>query len=414
MRRRSWLIVGIIGAIGALCLCGGLGVGIAAYRFLPRVLTQVPRGLTPSPALTPTRGQTPVPPTRTAAPAETPAPSPALASETPALAMLRLRKEIPAETFQMAVSPDGSLLAVSEPDRIRVLDPRTGQELARFSSDEAEYLAFSPDGQWIATAAGQTVTLLDASARVVGHRFSLADTEDVHGLTFSPQGTVLLVGTESRLTGYYVESGRPAFEFELYGPADMFAMDPDERLVFQITIGETDMEVWDAHTGEWWGSIEFDPISAFALSSDGRTMAVAENTLIEHPDYGQVLAPGRVALWQVEVNPDQQEVTLDLLVELDFPQEVEGTNLPVVLRQLAFSPDGRWVAGIADWTGEGDTRGRLYLWEAATGRRLAREVLPGRPMGIGFVEGGAGVAVLVGHVAPVSADHRIQIWAITP
>ncbi|MDW8064124.1 MAG: hypothetical protein RMK32_00650 [Anaerolineae bacterium] len=421
MRTRSWWIIGIVGLIGALCLCGGLGVGIAAYRFLPEMLTRLPQATRPSPTPPQTRERTPPPPTptteRIATPERTATPlaSPTRALETPGSVRWRLRQEIPVEAFQMAVAPDGSRLAVGESGRIRILDPRTNRELARFPVEagvEVNRMAFSPDGRWLVVSTGETVELLNLTAQTVDHVFF--PTGQAREVAFSPQGTLVLVGTESHLIGYYLESRRPAFEFELYGPGDALVMDADERLIFQITRGETDMEVWDAYAGEGWGSIAFEPISAIALSPDGQMLAVAENQQAEHPTYGMVLAPGRAALWRVEVNPDERDVTLQLQAELDFPQETEGADLPVILQQLAFSPDGRWIAGIADWMGEGDTRGRLYLWETATGRRLAREILPGRPLGLGFVEDGAGLAVLLGTGAPVPVDHRIQIWTTAP
>ncbi|MCS7251986.1 MAG: hypothetical protein NZ572_06105 [Thermoflexus sp.] len=426
MRMRSWWIIGIVGLVGALCLCGSLGAGIAAYRFLPEMLTRLPQVMRPSPTPSPAKDSTPsptpaqtptprIPPTPTMEQMTTPLASPTRASETPGSVRWRLRQEIPVEAFQMAVAPDGSRLAVSESDRIRILDPRTGRELVRFSVEEGvevNRMAFSPDGRWLVVSTGETVELLNLTTQTVDHVFF--PTGPAREVAFSPQETLVLVGTESHLIGYYLESRRPAFEFELYGPGDAFVVDAEERLIFQITRGEADVEVWDAYTGEGWGSIAFEPISAIALSPDGRLLAVAENALMEHPTYGSVLAPGRAALWAIDVDPAQREVTLDLQAELDFPQETEGVDLPVILQQLAFSPDGRWIAGIADWMGEGDTRGRLYLWETATGRRLAREILPGRPLGLGFVEDGAGLAVLLGTGAPVPVDHRIQIWAIAP
>ena len=62
-------------------------------------------------------------------------------------------------------SPDGTLLALHATDRlIRLVDPRGGEELARLTSPDTSILKtlrFSPDGRWLAAAAGSNVRLWD-------------------------------------------------------------------------------------------------------------------------------------------------------------------------------------------------------------------------------------------------------------
>src|SRR5262249_10767438 len=58
----------------------------------------------------------------------------------------------------MAFSPDGAMLALTDPQTVvRLMDPRTGQELASLEVEKASEissLAFSPDGTQLAVAGG--------------------------------------------------------------------------------------------------------------------------------------------------------------------------------------------------------------------------------------------------------------------
>lgn len=64
-----------------------------------------------------------------------------------------------------AFSPDGNLLALHATDRIlRLVNPHTGEELARLTSPDnrvLEALSFSPDGRWLAAATEANVQLWD-------------------------------------------------------------------------------------------------------------------------------------------------------------------------------------------------------------------------------------------------------------
>jgi hypothetical protein len=172
-------------------------------------------------------------------------------------------------------------------------------------------------------------------------------------------------------------------------------MTPDERLIFQMTEEDADLQIWDAHTGKRWGYFKFDPLTAIALSPDGYLLAAAENEmrLLEDEGY-QAPFPTRLALWRVSVDPGQQKVILNAQEELELQPETEW-GFPLSLKALAFTPDGQYIVGLADWIGEGNMRARLYVWDATSGRMIGREVLPPRPRQMALVEEGPAVAVLI-------------------
>ncbi|WP_448595696.1 WD40 repeat domain-containing protein [Thermoflexus hugenholtzii] len=396
MRGRTVLIGGLMLALGALCACAVLGGGFLAYRFLPPLLAATPTP-TASAIRTPTArppvSSTSTPrPTATAAP---PSPSPPTPSPLPGPTML-LRIAIPVEgVVAMAPAPDGRLALFARNGQSGFLDVRTGELREGPTAPEAvEELVFSPDGRAFALRTASEIRLWDIpGART---RFTLALEEQVRRIAFSPQGTLLLVGGADTLSGYFVETGRRAFAFDLYDAADQFVMTPDERLIFQMTERASDLEVWDARTGEWWGSLEFEPLTAIALSPDGRLLVAAENEMRPMEEGYEAPFPARIALWAITIRPEQQEVERRLAQELDLVPELEYGKFPLPLKALAFTPDGRRIIGLADWVGEGDMSGRLYVWDAASGRMIGRAVLPPRPWKMALMEEGRSVAVLIG------------------
>jgi len=363
--------------------------------------TPTPTAVAASPMPSPS---SPTPPQPT-----TPSPSRPAPGAAPAPASgLKLRMAIPVENvLTMVPSPDGRLALFTLSGQTGFLDVSTGDIADGPTAPETiEELVFSPDGRAFALRTISEIRLWDILEGET--RFVLTPEQRVRRIAFSPQGTLLLVGAVATLSGYFVETGEEAFAFDLFGPADEFVMMPDERLIFQMTWMAPDIEVWDTYSGEWWGSIEFDPLTAIALSGDGALLAVAENEVRPSPGGPRGVAPfpTTVTIWEIAVRPEEQDVRLDLRQELQFVPEMEMGRFPLPLRELAFTPNGRRLVGLADWVGEGDMSGRLYVWDVKSGRMMAREVLPPRPWRMALVDGGRAVAVLIGG-GPYGREVRI-------
>ena len=239
-------------------------------------------------------------------------------------------------------SADGTRIATGDNDgTARIWDARTGEELLRLAghSGGVALVSFSPDGTRLAT--GGT----DGTARVwditpAGTAELLGDHESAGGasVAFSPDGKFLVTGgwcsgwmwdtaTRSRIQGF--PSG--------CGPV---ALGPRGQTIARLDCADQNcdvgmVDVIDTATGEARSVI--DRIDGFpgsvAVSPDGRMIATAG----EHP-----------SLWDAASGEA-------IITQIGTPGEG--------MHEVAFSADGRLVAGITD-------RSTLYLWDIGTRQKL--------------------------------------------
>jgi WD40 repeat protein len=213
---------------------------------------------------------------------------------------------IPIKDFQagrLVFRPDGKLLVTAGFDsqgkwRLLFWDPTTGKVVRVFQDVDrpTSNLAFSPDGERLASAGGAKLTVWETSTgRVI---FAL-DAPDIIHLTFSPHG-------ERLASGHGGERGTGR------------------------------IRVWNARTGRKLLSIRdlAEPVSCLAFSPDGKRLASSTG--------------GRGA--------NTRKATTVTLWELTTGEPI--INLPAgehVVRGLAFSPDGGRLAcagggGVIVWT----------------------------------------------------------------
>jgi hypothetical protein len=167
------------------------------------------------------------------------------------------------------------------------------------------------------------------------------------------------------------------------------------------------MNVWDNSTGEELPGInrtfDFNRVrTKTALSFDGKTLFTVDNKSLEAFDVvsGQLKnswaladhdVPGRVTqqekeqeiyLRAVAVSPDGKALAIAVetrlthslvLVEADSGKVIRRVRTPETIADvLAFSPDGRWIAG------------DKCVWEAATLKEVFRISSPPRVSAVGF------------------------------
>jgi WD40 repeat protein len=283
----------------------------------------------------------------------------------------------------LAISADGSTLASVDADsevKVWATDPREDRSLLSHDGLVAS-VAVSPDGQMLATSDPNflTVRLWDLGTRVA----TPLVTNDKAIVAFSPDGKWLALKTWNRTVELWdcsvspyrkehVLQGEPSIGYSL-------SFSPDSRLLVYPAPGEQ-FELWDVTARKHFGQLPHrsSGVGATAFSADGELIATG--------------ADGHIRLWNVQsqdllstighqsairstcFSPDGR-----ILVAGSGDEEVRRWDITnprsprplsplrghtAFVPQVAFSPDGKTLA-----TGSYD--GTLKLWDMALGRELA-------------------------------------------
>lgn len=254
----------------------------------------------------------------------------------------------------LAISPDGRVLAVLTDGTLNEWDLRTGGELSTLLvSEDRNLIAISPDGAWLAVnayLAGETFIWDRASREPV---MVLPCTRGA--VAFSPDGQWLLVGKADgtpELLG--VGSWEPGRSLPpLPGLLVVAAFSPDGRLL-ALASWDSLVRVYDLSTGGLIHSLagHREPVSAVAFSPDGRVLASGGRDEL-------------VIFW--DLSTGEKVGQLDLWAALELDEGVSPAFAAAVRRaqwisDLAFSPKG----GILATCGVGKSGlGWLQLWQLA-------------------------------------------------
>jgi WD40 repeat protein len=310
-----------------------------------------------------------------------------------------------------AFSPDGrKLVTINDEGAIRWWDlaqrKQVGETCWHTRNLPGYYtLALSPNGRVLATGGsdGRVVRWDVARQKPVGS--ILPHQSLVHALAFSPDGRKLITGTlGGTLHAWDVATGHP-LDLPAQGHLVSRAVfSPDGRLMATGTHGGT-LRLWD--TGTWrpvgqTGTFAAG-VTALAFRPDGQTLAVGlddgsilltglprarvlgpplavgseVHRIAFQTDGGRILtgSPDGAQWWDAATagrrGPGMHERTIEptALIKNWLTREYSAYT---AVHAMAYSPDGRFVATARSSGTAGFDAGRAELWDAATGRFLAR------------------------------------------
>ena len=287
-----------------------------------------------------------------------------------------------------ALSPDGQRVAVGmiTVDEAAVFDVATGDELFRLPRHHysVQSVAWSPDGRWIATAAGDSaVRVWDAAtgrleARLLGH------TGVVITVDWSADSRRLVSGGSDG-TARVWEVGTTASREILTLAAQQTrsgtfaAFSPDGNHVITGDTGITAVKTWDVQ-----------PLGG-AEVLNLHTDFLAPVDVVYLPD-GRIVAPiagGSVAIW----NEAKEELRLG-----------PGGGSPEAVTRIAVSDDGSRIATVRNFSDQ------VSVWDPVTGNALfdAATEPSGEISGIDWSPDGEHLVVgnFDGHVSVVDAAGR--------
>jgi WD40 repeat protein len=301
----------------------------------------------------------------------------------------------------VAFDADGErVAAVAEDGTVRLWEVATGRRTDVLHGPDGEGFGvlgwpvvpvFSPDGSLLASGGwGKVGTVWDlasgdVSAVLEGHIW------EVSSVDFSPDGTeIATTSPDGTIRFWDPASGEPRNAFA-GSTADLYALEysPDGR---RVATGGADgtASVWDAHTGEELMRLagHTGEVYSVPFTPDGSTLLTASRdittriwdvTLAGERDWLTVPGPS-LRLGGVAFSPDGRTfavpadpsgVTIRETETGDVEMELAGHD--AVLWDLAYSPDGRLLAG-SPGTGvrfRAPENRTVPVWDVRTGKLVA-------------------------------------------
>ncbi len=262
----------------------------------------------------------------------------------------------------VAFSPDGQRLATGGLGTVKIWESATGKELLTLTGHAANKavvgVAFSPDGQRLASASmDRTVRIWDSAtgkalATLKGH------TAGVNCVAFSPDGRRLASGSDDHTVKIWDRAtGKELFAIRGHAAWVVgVAFSPDGRRLASVSDDFT-VKIWDVRTDPQW--------SWFALKGHaGGVTSVAFS-----PDSQRLASGGKDQKVKIWDRATGQEL---------FALKGHASNVETV----AFSPDGQHLVSASNT--------EVKIWDSRTGKELGS--LNGPPDGVALSPDGRRLA----------------------
>ena len=308
----------------------------------------------------------------------------------------RLPQDTP--VYATAFSPNGRLLATGGKDALVIWELAAARKIAHIETTiAAPPIVFSPDGKRLATASQDgRVHLWDTMGGL--ELAQLEHGENVISIAFSPDGRHIATsgGQMQRAQGtvrvWEVVSGRHVAQMQQNMPVEEVVFGPGGRLLATAGLDGTarvrdpwlQKEVARVRHDDWVSAVAFSPDGALLASAgasswsisrgdnlDGsvRVLHIASNREIARVQHGK-------AVYDVAFSPDgsllataSADGTARVLNTSDWQGVTLAHDTP--LAAVVFGPNGTHLA-TGGGREESNSSPYVYVWEASSGREVAR------------------------------------------
>jgi WD40 repeat protein len=276
-------------------------------------------------------------------------------------------------------SPDGRILAAGSQNNVRFWDANSWQRLGSIHQQFSDQFVFNPDGRSVVgTDTINGVRLRDmehiggraSSAYRLGKPRLFYGAAPIKGASLSSDGRYLAVTEPLKDQACVFDLRNPAAKVVLapHPRVDRIALSPDGRWAATASFYDSQVKVWDTHSGDLLRRFDMPDRAYVTFSPDGRWLAASSS---------------QYQLWEVGSWQPKGPPTLG------FQGLIENFT--------AFSPDGRVMARLDDK--------KILLLETLTEKPLATLEPLGRPSAVKFQFSPDGVKLAV-----VQIDDQVEIW----
>ena len=235
-----------------------------------------------------------------------------------------------------------------------VWDATTGKELRRIGEKSPRFLASAvdPDGKTLAGIQGNAVRLFD-TATGKERLPSTAPISDVEAVAFSPDGKTALTG-DSELRLWDAATGKQLVSLGSASRIGAAAFAPDGKAILAGYSQEQALRLWDSSSGKELRRFEgyIGEVETVGFLSDGHSvMSMCRQGTTRTPISITQKREMSLRVWDLATGKETRRVGEEMM------------------EHATSSPDGRRLAGGMH---------QLGIWDALTGRELARMEPPSR------------------------------------
>jgi WD40 repeat protein len=305
----------------------------------------------------------------------------------------------PGQVTRVLFSSDGELIISAEP--VKIWDAATGKLLGSLSEAGGSGMALSADGSLLAVSADNEIHLWHLASMTLVRRIT-GQTGGAMGLAFSPDGRLLVAGSyglygDDAVYLWFTENGTLAQTLTGHSDSVLRVKFSPDGQFFATASLDTSVHIWQLGpcqaVGDACASLVRtlkqpigSPIYSMDFSPDGRWVAVGEDSGDVHlwdvaSGWMKANFKGdRSRVTGVAFSPDGERLVIGTrahwlhggLTKLTMWQLADRQLVGVVdmpggnIANVAFSPDGAWVASTGAWDCS------LRFWRVTDGSMVRR------------------------------------------